>query len=259
MVVPNGFKVIAAYHRLDTDFELHIVVDRERYGLGWAHKEGLRRTQGDLIAFTDDCLPPPEWLASLVGGARPLCPGRRWKRARVRPVAPGSATAAARPRRSDTRSGRACRAAARPAGRPDTADDRSRLFSQNRGRQNPCWSTSGSLPTSSIAETFLRRAWSTNRGSTSFPGGGEDWELNARLAMLGMRFVYVPGAGQASADRRAAPLVSAPAVRVAGRASPTCTGLSGIADCGFGCNRAGSGTTIGHWFSKSWPSLSMAE
>ena len=57
------------------------VVDRERYGLGWAHKEGLRRTQGDLIAFTDDCLPPPEWLASLVGGARPLCPGRRWKRA----------------------------------------------------------------------------------------------------------------------------------------------------------------------------------
>ena len=75
--------MIAAYHRLATDFELHIMVDRERYGLGWAHKEGLRRTQGDLIAFTDDCLPPPEWLA-------------------------------------------------RPAGRPDTADDRRRLLPRRR-------------------------------------------------------------------------------------------------------------------------------
>ena len=47
--------------------EVIIVTDRDRRGPSWARNEGIRRSRGDLIAFTDDdCIPPPNWLESLV-------------------------------------------------------------------------------------------------------------------------------------------------------------------------------------------------
>jgi GT2 family glycosyltransferase len=43
------------------------VIDHDRRGVAWGRNEGIRRAKGDLIAFTDDdCIPGPEWLATLI-------------------------------------------------------------------------------------------------------------------------------------------------------------------------------------------------
>ena len=43
------------------------ILDRDRRGVAWGRNEGIRRAKGDLIAFTDDdCVPGPQWLASLI-------------------------------------------------------------------------------------------------------------------------------------------------------------------------------------------------
>jgi hypothetical protein len=43
------------------------VLDHARRGVAWGRNEGIRRARGDLIAFTDDdCVPGPEWLATLI-------------------------------------------------------------------------------------------------------------------------------------------------------------------------------------------------
>lgn len=47
--------------------EVVVVTDEDRRGPGWARNEGIRRSRGDLIAFTDDdCVPPPDWLERLI-------------------------------------------------------------------------------------------------------------------------------------------------------------------------------------------------
>jgi len=47
--------------------EVIVVHDVERRGPAWARNEGIRRSRGDLIAFTDDdCMPPAEWLEQLI-------------------------------------------------------------------------------------------------------------------------------------------------------------------------------------------------
>lgn len=47
--------------------EVVIVLDKDRRGPSWARNEGIRRSHGDLIAFTDDdCVPPPDWLERLI-------------------------------------------------------------------------------------------------------------------------------------------------------------------------------------------------
>ncbi|MGQ0736158.1 MAG: glycosyltransferase [Acidobacteriota bacterium] len=47
--------------------ELIVVPDPDRRGIGWARNEGIRRSRGDLIAFTDDdCVPPDDWLERLI-------------------------------------------------------------------------------------------------------------------------------------------------------------------------------------------------
>jgi glycosyltransferase involved in cell wall biosynthesis len=47
--------------------EIIIVRDEERRGSGWARNQGIKRSQGDLIAFIDDdCEPPADWLERLV-------------------------------------------------------------------------------------------------------------------------------------------------------------------------------------------------
>jgi len=44
-----------------------VVEDTNRRGPSWARNEGIRRSKGDLIAFTDDdCVPPPDWLERLI-------------------------------------------------------------------------------------------------------------------------------------------------------------------------------------------------
>lgn len=44
------------------------IIDQDRRGPAWGRNEGIRRAKGDLIAFTDDdCVPGPEWLATLIG------------------------------------------------------------------------------------------------------------------------------------------------------------------------------------------------
>ena len=48
--------------------EIVIVHDPERRGVPVTRNEGLRRARGDLVGFMDDdCVPPPDWLARLVG------------------------------------------------------------------------------------------------------------------------------------------------------------------------------------------------
>ena len=43
------------------------ILDRDRRGPAWGRNEGIRRARGDLIAFTDDdCVPGPDWLATLI-------------------------------------------------------------------------------------------------------------------------------------------------------------------------------------------------
>jgi glycosyltransferase involved in cell wall biosynthesis len=43
------------------------ILDRDRRGPAWGRNEGIRRAKGDLIAFTDDdCIPGPDWLATLI-------------------------------------------------------------------------------------------------------------------------------------------------------------------------------------------------
>ena len=44
------------------------ILDQDRRGVAWGRNEGIRRAKGDLIAFTDDdCVPGPQWLATLIG------------------------------------------------------------------------------------------------------------------------------------------------------------------------------------------------
>jgi glycosyltransferase involved in cell wall biosynthesis len=142
--------------------EVVTVVDRERRGPSWARNEGLRRTRGDLIAFTDDdCLPPPEWLASLVAALDRY----------------GAAGAGGSVLETDP----LLQAARRRRRLPDAVT-----------------SDPGGLVGVSANIVYCRdvlEAVAERDGfvfNESFPGSGEDWELNARLAMLGARFVYVP-------------------------------------------------------------------
>src|SRR3989338_6032439 len=47
--------------------EIIVIRDEQGRGSAWARNEGIRRSRGDLLAFTDDdCVPPPEWLERLV-------------------------------------------------------------------------------------------------------------------------------------------------------------------------------------------------
>lgn len=48
--------------------EVIIIEDKQRRGVSWARNEGIRRSRGDLIAFTDDdSVPPADWLEKLIG------------------------------------------------------------------------------------------------------------------------------------------------------------------------------------------------
>lgn len=47
--------------------EVVVVRDEAGRGASWARNEGIRRSQGDLVAFTDDdCVPPPDWIEQLI-------------------------------------------------------------------------------------------------------------------------------------------------------------------------------------------------
>src|SRR4030095_14895310 len=49
-------------------FNLSCYIERKK-GAGAARNTGVMKTDSRFIAFTDDdCLPEPDWLASLVGG-----------------------------------------------------------------------------------------------------------------------------------------------------------------------------------------------
>jgi Glycosyl transferase family 2 len=47
--------------------EIIVIEDRARRGAAWARNRGIERSSAELLAFLDDdCIPPPQWLDSLV-------------------------------------------------------------------------------------------------------------------------------------------------------------------------------------------------
>jgi GT2 family glycosyltransferase len=57
----------ALEHQTRPPDEVLPIIDHDRRGASWGRNEGIRRARGDLIAFTDDdCVPRPEWLATLI-------------------------------------------------------------------------------------------------------------------------------------------------------------------------------------------------
>jgi hypothetical protein len=64
--LPRTLDALARQSRLPD--EIIQVLDHDRRGVAWGRNEGVRRAKGDLIAFTDDdCVPGPQWLATLIG------------------------------------------------------------------------------------------------------------------------------------------------------------------------------------------------
>ncbi len=144
--------------------EVVVVHDTERRGHSWACNEGIGRAQGDLIAFTDDdCVPPPEWLASL---ARALDDHDA--------VGAGGTLAETDPLLREIR-------LRRRRSRPETVQiDPGGLVG-----------VSGNV--------IYRRRWlemcAERDGyvfNETFPSAGEDWELAWRLRLYGATLVWVP-------------------------------------------------------------------
>ena len=53
--------------------ELIVIEDRTRRGGGWARNRGIERSSASILVFLDDdCIPPPEWLDSLVTAIQSL-------------------------------------------------------------------------------------------------------------------------------------------------------------------------------------------
>lgn len=47
--------------------EVLVILDKERKGVGWARNQGIIKSNGDLVVFTDDdCIPSKDWLQTLV-------------------------------------------------------------------------------------------------------------------------------------------------------------------------------------------------
>lgn len=47
--------------------EILVILDKDRKGAAWARNQGIIKSRGDLVAFTDDdCIPPEDWLETLV-------------------------------------------------------------------------------------------------------------------------------------------------------------------------------------------------
>ena len=142
--------------------EIVLVVDEERRGASWARSEGFRRSRGDLIVFTDDdCVPPPEWLGSLLEAI----------------VNHDAAAAGGSQRECD----------------PLLADIRGRRPLPERTQVDP-----GGL-VGNTANVMYRRDWLSRLLERdgylfhqSFPTSGEDWELAGRLHQMGAKMVYVP-------------------------------------------------------------------
>ena len=142
--------------------EIVLVVDEERRGASWARNEGFRRSRGDLVVFTDDdCVPPPEWLGSLVEAID----------------SHDAAAAGGSQIEID----------------PLLAEIRNRQPLPDRTRIDP-----GGL-VGNTANVVYRRDWLSRAVEgdgylfhRSFPTSGEDWELAGRLRQLGATMVYVP-------------------------------------------------------------------
>ncbi len=67
-------RCLAALEQQTVPVEIVVVEDQEGRGPAWARNEGVRRSQGQVICFTDDdCAPFPNWAEAL---AKPIQEGR---------------------------------------------------------------------------------------------------------------------------------------------------------------------------------------
>lgn len=143
--------------------EVIIVMDKDRRGPSWARNEGIRRSRGDLIAFTDDdCIPPPNWLECLV-------------RAIDRYDAAGAGG-------SFQETDSLLRAKRLRRGFPGTEQVDTTGWVGNAGNM---------MYRRSWLEACLERdGFVFNESFTAF--SGEDLELSWRLRLMGATFVFVP-------------------------------------------------------------------
>lgn len=142
--------------------EVVIIVDEFRRGVAWARNEGIARSSGDVIAFTDDdVIPPVDWLERLVGALD-----------RFDAAATGGTFEETDPLLDAIR-------------RRNSFPDREQV------------DTGGLVGNS--GNLMIRRQWLVRCQQEDgfvfnpcFGGSGEDWELIWRLRKRGATMVYVP-------------------------------------------------------------------
>lgn len=142
--------------------EVVIIVDEFRRGVAWARNEGIARSSGDVIAFTDDdVIPPVDWLERLVGALD-----------RFDAAATGGTFEETDPLLDAIR-------------RRNPFPDREQV------------DTGGLVGNS--GNLMIRRQWLVRCQQEDgfvfnpcFGGSGEDWELIWRLRKRGATMVYVP-------------------------------------------------------------------
>jgi GT2 family glycosyltransferase len=156
---------VAALEAQTAAVEIVVVEDVEGRGPAWARNEGVRRTRGEVVCFTDDdCAPSPGWAEAL---AEPILSGAG--RVTTGPVSMGQGATAA-----------------------DRAWEAIVAYLQQQATA-PGTASAGFAVTANVAAR--RELLEQLPFDESFPAAaGEDRDWGERAARAGAPVVFVPGA-----------------------------------------------------------------